>query len=151
MLVTTLLCAAVGKPGLCWRNRPLTPPLPHGTSHHPIPDLAERPLPPPDYYTRPASPRPHFLTFSTSSWAHPSTSPPKQGSQHRGFLDSERPWLRASLSLRHHDLTLHPAEFSLSCLQAAKFARRLFRRIFSTQPALRNHAQRFPSTGGCEL
>ena len=79
--------------------------------------------------------------------AHPSTRLPKQGGQLRSYPDCARPWLGASLSLlrcRPRDLPVHPAEFSLACLQAAKFARRLFRRFSSTQPALEIMHKDFP-------
>lgn len=137
MLVTTLLCAAAGKPGLRGGHRPLTaPPSPQGTGQGAPPHLTGRPrkthpaAPPPTA----CKPAPRLFTFSTPSWAHPSTSPPEPGGQRRGFPGGERPWPRASprgrRRRRPRGLTLHPAEFSLSRLQAAKFARRFFPAVF---------------------
>lgn len=132
MLITTLLCAAAEKPGPGWKNWPLTSPSPHDTRHHTTLDLREhRPVPPPPPPPYPASPRPQL---ASPLQAGPIFAPASQSkAANPAAPQTASPWPGASLSLlrrRPRDLTLlRPAEFSLSCLHAAKFARLLFRRF----------------------
>lgn len=117
---------ASNRPPISAGHRAGGAPSPHGT-----PPQNTHPAAPPPTACKPA---PRLFTFSTPSWAHPSTSPPEPGGQRRGFPGGERPWPRASprgrRRRRPRGLTLHPAEFSLSRLQAAKFARRFFPAVF---------------------